>query len=95
MLSALAATTAAHIGGVGAVLEVVSAGCRQRGLELVEPLLVGLGERGISPREGHRRTIGGVTLNTAAAWRTEVTRSASLITGTSRFSFQRVHQLAA
>jgi Animal haem peroxidase len=32
--------------------------------------------------KSHRRMTGGVTLHTAAAWRTEVTRSASLITGT-------------
>ena len=38
------------------------------------------GGSGISPRESHRRTTGGVTLHAAAAWRIEVT-SASL-TGT-------------
>ena len=44
MLSALAESTAAHLGGVGAVLEVVSAGCRQRGLELVGSFRVGTGQ---------------------------------------------------
>jgi hypothetical protein len=34
----------------------------------------------ISPRESHRRTTGGVILHAAAAWRIEVTRSASLLT---------------
>jgi hypothetical protein len=36
----------------------------------------------INPRDSHRRTTGGVTLHTAAAWRIEVTRSASVITRT-------------
>jgi hypothetical protein len=34
------------------------------------------GGRVISPRESHRRMTGGVTLHTAAAWRTEVTLTA-------------------
>jgi hypothetical protein len=36
----------------------------------------------ISPRESHRRTTGGVTLQTAAAWRIEVTSSCRLTTRT-------------
>jgi hypothetical protein len=44
MLPTLTTDTAAHIGGVSAVLEVVSAGCRQRSLKLLRPFAVGLGE---------------------------------------------------
>src|SRR5829696_6910565 len=36
--------TAAHIGGVSAVLEVVSACCRQRSLKLLRPFAVGPGQ---------------------------------------------------
>ena len=43
-LSAFAADTAAHIRGVGAVLEVVPAAGRQSGLKCAGPLLVGPGE---------------------------------------------------
>ena len=44
MLPALAADAAGHIGGVGAVLEVIPTGCRQGGLERCRPFPVGLGE---------------------------------------------------
>ena len=40
----LAAHAAGHIGGVGAVLEVVSAVCRQSGLQRCRPFRVRLGE---------------------------------------------------
>jgi hypothetical protein len=40
MLPTLTTDTAAHIGGVGAVLEVLSAGCRQRSLKLLRPFAV-------------------------------------------------------
>jgi hypothetical protein len=42
MLLTLSTDTAVHIGGVGAVLEVVSAGCRQGGIERRRPLFVSL-----------------------------------------------------
>jgi hypothetical protein len=41
MLPAVTADTARHIGGIGAVLEVVPVGCRQGGLQLLRPFLVG------------------------------------------------------
>ena len=44
MLAALAADTARHMRRVRAVLQVVSAGCRQGGLQSLGPLLVGPGE---------------------------------------------------
>jgi hypothetical protein len=44
MLPALAANTSRHIGGVSSVLEVLPTGCRQGGLQLLGPFLVGLGE---------------------------------------------------
>jgi hypothetical protein len=44
MLSAVFADTAGHIGGVGAVLEVVPAGRCQSGLKRRRPLLVGFSE---------------------------------------------------
>ena len=44
MLAALAADTARHIRGVGAVLQVVSAGCGQSGLQRCRPLLVGISQ---------------------------------------------------
>jgi hypothetical protein len=44
VLPALTADTALHISGIGAVLEGLLAGCRQCGLELLGPLLVGFGE---------------------------------------------------
>ena len=40
------------------------------------------GGSGSSPRDSQRRTTGGVTLHTAAAWRTEVTSSGRLTTRT-------------
>src|SRR5215207_378444 len=40
----LTTDTAAHIGGVSAVLEVVSAGCRQGSLKLLRPFAVGPGQ---------------------------------------------------
>jgi hypothetical protein len=40
----LTTDTAAHIGGVSAVLEVVSACCRQRSLKLLRPFAVGPGQ---------------------------------------------------
>ena len=42
--AALAANTPSHIGGVGAVLEVVAAGCHEGGLQLGRPLVVSPGE---------------------------------------------------
>ena len=42
--AALAADTAAHVGGVGAVVQVVPAGCRQGCIQLLGPFLVGLGK---------------------------------------------------
>jgi hypothetical protein len=48
----LAATTSRHIGGgVSSVPEVLPTGCRQGGLQLVGPFLVGLGQ---APRPGLR-----------------------------------------
>jgi hypothetical protein len=44
ILPTLAADAAAHIRRRGAVLEVAVAGCRQGGLQIGRPLLVGLGE---------------------------------------------------
>jgi hypothetical protein len=44
VLPAVLADTARHLGGVGPVLEVAAAGCRQRSLEFCRPLLVGLGQ---------------------------------------------------
>jgi hypothetical protein len=44
ILPTLAAHTPMDIGGVSSVLEVVPTGCRQGGLQLVGPFLVGLGE---------------------------------------------------
>jgi hypothetical protein len=44
MLSAVFADTAGHIGGVGAVLEVVPAGRCQSGLKRRRPLLIGFCE---------------------------------------------------
>jgi hypothetical protein len=44
VLPAVPTRTPVHIGSVGAVLEVVTAGCRQCGLERGRPLLVSLGE---------------------------------------------------
>jgi hypothetical protein len=44
ILPAFAADAAANVGGIGAVLEVVATGCRQCGLQLLGPVLVGLGE---------------------------------------------------
>ena len=44
MGAALAANTSGHIGGIGSVVDVVSAGCRQGGLQLLRPLLVGPGQ---------------------------------------------------
>jgi hypothetical protein len=41
---ALAADTTVHVRGIGAVLEVGSAGCRQGGLKRCRPLQVGLGQ---------------------------------------------------
>jgi hypothetical protein len=54
------------------------------------------GGPGISPRESQRRTTGGVTLHTAAAWRTEGDPvGLAHHAYPSGLSFQRVHQLAA
>jgi hypothetical protein len=44
VFAALAADTTVHVRGVGAVLEVVSAGCRQGVLQPLGPLGVGSGE---------------------------------------------------
>ena len=44
VLPALAADTAAHICGIGSMLEVVPAADRQSGLKCAGPLLVGPGE---------------------------------------------------
>jgi hypothetical protein len=44
MLPTLPAYAARYIRGVAAVLEVVSAGCRQRSLHRGRPLFVGFGE---------------------------------------------------
>jgi hypothetical protein len=44
MRPALAADTAVHVRGAGAVLEVVPASCRQGGLQSGCPLTIGLGE---------------------------------------------------
>jgi hypothetical protein len=44
VLATLFADAASHIGGVGAVLEVVPPGCHQCGFELLRPFLIGLGE---------------------------------------------------
>ena len=44
MFAALTAHASPHICGIGAVLEVVPAGCRQCGLQYLQPFLVGLGE---------------------------------------------------
>jgi hypothetical protein len=44
MFPAVLADTARHIGGIGAMLHVATAGGRQRSLEFCRPLLVGLGE---------------------------------------------------
>ena len=44
MLPRVAADTAAHVGGVGAVLEVMPAGRSQCGLKRRRPLVVGLGQ---------------------------------------------------
>jgi hypothetical protein len=44
VLAALLADTTSHVCGSGAVFEVVPAGCRQGGLQLLGPFLVGLGE---------------------------------------------------
>jgi hypothetical protein len=41
---ALTTDTAVHVCGVGAVFEVVAAGCREGGLELVGPFVVGPGQ---------------------------------------------------
>jgi hypothetical protein len=46
VLATVPADTARHVRGVGAVLEVISAGCRQGGLERGKPLFVGLDEGG-------------------------------------------------
>jgi hypothetical protein len=43
------------------------------------PICLVQGGAGISPSESHRRTTGGDTLQTAAAWRTEVTFASSTI----------------
>ena len=53
VLPTVLADTARHVGGVGAVLEVISACCRQRGFERGRPLFVGLnlGRRQVA---GHR-----------------------------------------
>jgi hypothetical protein len=44
MLSAHLAHTTRDIGGIGAMLEVVPAGCRYGGLKRCRPFMVGLGE---------------------------------------------------
>jgi hypothetical protein len=44
MRSTLAACAAVDVSRVGAVLEVIPTGCRQGGLQLLGPFLVGLGE---------------------------------------------------
>jgi hypothetical protein len=40
----VAADTAVHVGGIGAVLEVIPARCRQGGLQFLRPFRVGFGE---------------------------------------------------
>ena len=44
MLPTFATDAALHVRGIGAVLEVVPAGCRQGGIQLLRPILVGLGQ---------------------------------------------------
>jgi hypothetical protein len=44
VLPTLAAVTAVHVGGIGAVPEVVPAGSRQRSIEGCQPFIVGLGQ---------------------------------------------------
>jgi len=44
VVPAVLADTASHICGIGAVLEVAAAGCRERSLEFCRPLPVGLGQ---------------------------------------------------
>jgi hypothetical protein len=44
MLSALAADAAAHVRGGGAMLELLPTSCRQCGLQLLRPFLVGFSE---------------------------------------------------
>jgi hypothetical protein len=44
MLPALAADTTRHIRGIGAVLQVISAGSYEGGLQRCGPFLIGLGE---------------------------------------------------
>jgi hypothetical protein len=60
MLLTLSTDTAVHIGAVGAVLEVVSAGCRQGGIERRRPLFVSLCQP---------QTRLGVRLRSRSTWR--------------------------
>jgi hypothetical protein len=53
VVPAVLADTASHICGIGAVLEVAAAGCRERSLEFCRPLPVGLGQ---SPHLVRRHT---------------------------------------
>ena len=71
VLPALSANTAAHVGGIRTVLEVVPARCRQSGFQLFRPFLVGLGEphTWLEVRPRSRSTPGRTGLH---RWRSEV-----------------------
>ncbi len=44
MLPTFAADTAVDVRGIGAVLKIITTGCRQGCIQLLRPFLVGLGE---------------------------------------------------